>query len=224
MTSIESIYNKFFSKLSSSQQDFFRQHERPEQELLFKYLPTQCSVLEIGGGCGQTACVIDAILDESFRDKHIVIEPSLAAFHRVRGIKEQVHAKFQLKHGFLALDRSKQEALWEECKNVVNFSIKDLGITFDVISADCEGAFLPICEDFPDLLQNAKLVFLENDGDTPKHRSMMQENGFTLIHTQAHPYFNLKQGHGWTGRKITVDQLLKEIPSMLYFHEVWAKL
>jgi hypothetical protein len=221
---IQSLYDKFFSKLSKQEQEFFQQHERPEQEMLFKYLPRQCTVLEIGGGCGQTACVIDSILDDVYRDKHIVIEPSLNAFHRVKQLKEKIGAKFQLKHGFLATDRSKQELLWEDCKKVMNFTLQDLHLSFDVISADCEGAFIPICEDFPELLQNASLVFLENDGDTPKHRKMLQDNGFTIIHTQAHPYYNLKEDQGWTGRKTTVQELLKEIPSMLYFHEVWAKL
>ncbi len=221
---IQSIYDKFFSKLSKAEQDFFQHHERPEQEMLFKYLPRQCNVLELGGGCGQTACIIDSILDDTYRDKHVVIEPSLNAFHRVKQLKEKIGAKFQLKHGFLATDRLKQELLWEDCKKVMNFTLQDLGIEFDVISADCEGAFIPICEDFPELLEKASLVFLENDGDTTKHRKMLQENGFTVIHTQAHPYFNLKEDQGWTGRKITVQQLLQEITTMLYFHEVWAKL
>lgn len=222
--SIDSLYQKFFPKLSVSEQNFFKSHERPEQELLFKYLPKQCTVLEIGGGCGQTACIIDTILDEEYKSKHVVIEPSLAAFHRVKNIKEKLGAKFQLKHGFLASNREAQETLWEECKQVMNFRLSDLEGPFDVISADCEGAFLHICKDFPELLVEAKLVFLENDGDTPSHRQMLQDAGFKVIHTQTHPYYNLKEDQGWTGRKTNVEALIKDISSMLYFHEVWAKI
>lgn len=219
--SIQDVYDRFFFKLSKAQQEFFKSHERPEQELLYRYLPKRCTVLELGGGCGQTACVIDSILDETFRSKHLVIEPSLDAFHRVKQLQDTIDAQFQLKHAFLAKHRGPQEQLWDDCRRVQNIS--ELHDTYDVISADCEGAFVHVCNDFPELLTNAKMIFLENDGDTPAHRQMLIHAGFEVMHTQVHPYYNCKTDHGWKGRADTVEDFLKGLPSMLYFHEVWIK-
>lgn len=222
---IETIYNQFFSKLSKGEQEFFKSNERPEQELLNKYLPSEATVLEIGGGSGQTACIIDTILDPEYKSKHVVIEPSLLSFQKVKTIKEKIGGQFQIKFGFLAANREAQENLWPDCKQVQNFLYEDLGGPFDVISADCEGAFLHICKDFPELLQHAQLIFLENDGDTPNHRQLLLDNGFQCIHTQVHPYYHGILAHyPWNGRSKNIQELQNTVKNFLYFHEVWCKL
>ena len=49
--------------------------ERPEQELIAKYLPTECSVLELGGESGTTSLIINNILANNFKKKHVVVDP-----------------------------------------------------------------------------------------------------------------------------------------------------
>lgn len=61
--------------------------------------------------------------------------------------------------------------------NTITFNeIKDkYNIEFDTLVLDCEGAFYYILMDMPEILNNIKLIILENDYPNVSHRSYVGE-------------------------------------------------
>ena len=174
-TRLNQIYN-FLKRIPQLDLNFIARTELPEQALIAKFLPRNCTVLELGGESGTTAIVIDKILRDP--TQHIVVDPAMAAIKKMVGIKALTHSHFKTVRGFLGKNRKKQEELWDECKQCRMWDLKELEAMvskkFDVLVVDCEGAFLPIVEDFPELLTNAKLIIIEMDGpdkNVPKLRN-----------------------------------------------------
>ena len=64
------------SKVHNSDIQYRINIERPEQELIAKFLPSKCNVLEIGGESGTTSLIINSILDEAYKSKHVVVDPA----------------------------------------------------------------------------------------------------------------------------------------------------
>ena len=98
---------------------------------------------------------------------------------------------------------------------------------FDVLVIDCEGAFYNILNEFPEILDHTKLIIIEHDG--PQEginaiKNKLNNNNFTLIHSQCHPYIN---NPIWTDRLInTTDDLKKIDPTtnLVGFHQVFIKV
>jgi hypothetical protein len=219
---IYEVYRILKGMLSIAEMQKQETYERPEQELLCKFLPRKSTVLEVGGGQGCTAVVIEALLDPSFRSNHIVIEPSKSSYDAIVMRKQWTKSQFQVMYGFLGQNRKFQEDLWPDCKAVKNFLLQDLphSTEFDVLVADCEGALQGILTDFPNLLSQIKLVFLENDhSNCSDTRELLRQAQFTCVHAQVHPYV----GNSMMPFS-TVDELAKVLPGKLAFHEVWIKL
>ena len=145
--------------------------ERPEQELIAKFLPRDCCVLEFGGESGTTALIIDKIL--RYPERHVVVEPSSKSIEKLNNTKRIYNAKFEIAYGFLGKKRDLHEKLWDECKNCKMWSLIELQklvkSKFDVLIVDCEGAFYNILNDFPEILDNIKLIIIEMDGPDKKH-------------------------------------------------------
>ena len=228
-TRLNQIYN-FFKKIPQLDLNFIARTELPEQALIAKFLPRNCTVLELGGESGTTAIVIDKILRDP--TQHIVVDPAMAAIKKMVGMKALTHSHFKTVRGFLGKNRKKQEELWDECKQCRMWDLKELEAMvskkFDVLVVDCEGAFLPIVEDFPELLTNAKLIIIEMDGpdkNVPKLRKIIKDNNFELVHSQTHPYWNLGIKDNQIFKPIeTVNDLktLKINQNIIGFHEVWV--
>jgi len=206
----------------------FIQHERPEQELIAKFLQPDSRVLELGAGHGSTAVLIDKILSNP--QNHVVIDPSAGAIQRTTQNKEITNSQFHIIHGFLANDRTQQELLWPECKTVPNFSLDFCksqigGQDFDALIIDCEGAFLSITQDYPELLKNATIVIIEMDGDEQNkaetERALISNN-YTLVHSQCHPYFGWSE---WTDHRKSGYESLnpKYWHNGIGFHQVWIQ-
>lgn len=51
---------------------FYGRYERTERELLARHLPTHLPVVELGGGMGLVACIVNSLLEEPAR--HVVVE------------------------------------------------------------------------------------------------------------------------------------------------------
>ena len=70
---------------------------------------------------------------------------------------------------------------------------------------DCEGAFYYILQEMPDILQNIKLVIMENDYNTIEQKRFvdekMRQNGLERVHWEA---------GGWG-------------PCYPFFYEVWKR-
>ena len=91
--------------------------ERPEQELIAKYLPLRCNVLEIGGESGTASLIINFILEDNYKNKHIVIDPDNSSMPKLQTVKNIYSCEFQIIHGFLGHNRAVHEEIWSDCKN-----------------------------------------------------------------------------------------------------------
>lgn len=207
--------------------------ERPEQELIAKYLPSQCNVLEIGGESGTTSLIINSILQGNYKRNHIIVEPDNNSIPKLERVKNLYSSDFQIVHGFIGKTRSIHEEIWDGCKDKKMYSLNEIqsliNDKFDVLVVDCEGAFYNIVNEFPEILVDAKLIIIELDGDCKNIvplRNQIINKGFTLIHSQCHPYINNSKitTHPF-GVFNTVNDLKKITinSNLIGFHEVYAK-
>ena len=226
------LYNIYtqLSKLPNNDIRYRVNIERPEQELIAKFLPSQCNVLEIGGESGTTSLIVNSILDEPYKTKHVVVDPADTSIPKMNNVKNIYKTKFNIAHGFIGKDRSEHEKLWEGCKNKKMFSLNELETLisgkFDVLVIDCEGAFYNILNDFPEILDHTKLIIIEHDGPQEgitEIKNKLNHNNFSLIHSQCHPYIN---NPIWPDRLINTADDLKKIDTttnLVGFHEVYIK-
>jgi len=73
--------------------------ERPEQELIAKYLPNDCCVLEMGGESGTTSLIINKILKDP--SKHVIVDPSQTSIPKLLKTQELYRTNFTIAHGFV---------------------------------------------------------------------------------------------------------------------------
>jgi hypothetical protein len=205
--------------------------ERPEQEMIAKFLPNECCVLEMGGESGTTSLIINKILRDP--TKHVLVEPSVNSIPKLKKTEEIYNTKFQIAHGFVGRNRNEHEKLWPECKYRQMFDLPELENMvrqkFDVLVIDCEGAFYNILNDIPEILDNIKLIIIEMDGPdekVPFVRAKLIENKFELVHSQTHPYLNNGNANNLEfGVFDTVNDFhkLKCRKNMIGFHEVYVR-
>lgn len=205
--------------------------ERPEQEMIAKFLPNECCVLEMGGESGTTSLIINKILKDP--TKHVLVEPSVNSIPKLKKTEEIYNTKFQIAHGFVGRNRSEHEKLWPECKYRQMFDLPELENMvrqkFDVLVIDCEGAFYNILNDIPEILDNIKLIIIEMDGPdekVPFVRAKLIESKFELVHSQTHPYLNNGNTNNLEfGVFDTVNDFhkLKCRKNMIGFHEVYVR-
>jgi hypothetical protein len=87
---------------------------------------------------------------------------------------------------------------WEELNKKYN-------IQFDTLVLDCEGAFYNILMDMPEILDNIKLIIMENDYHNITKKEYVDE---VLLKNNFH--MSCSEGGGWG-------------PCKDYFYEVWKK-
>jgi hypothetical protein len=206
--------------------------ERPEQELIAKYLPNDCCVLEMGGESGTTSLIINKILKDP--TKHVLVEPSQNSLPKLLKTQKIYNTQFKIAYGFVGRKREEHEKLWSECKYRKMFDINELeslvNQKFDVLVIDCEGAFYNILIDMPEILDNIKLIIIEMDGPDDKIpfiRNKLIQNNFELVHSQTHPYLNNEDINNTAFGVINnVNELykLKCSKNIIGFHEVYIKL
>jgi FkbM family methyltransferase len=83
---------------------FYRRYERTERQLLRRHLDPSLPVVELGGGMGVVACVVNSRLSK--RDQHVVVEANPAMLPLIRRNRAANGAAFELIHGAIAYGRS----------------------------------------------------------------------------------------------------------------------
>jgi len=222
---LEELYIQL-SKYNNSDMNLRINIERPEQELIAKYLPYDCCVLELGGESGTTSLLINKIIKDP--SKHVIIEPSSNSIPKLYKTANIYDAKYKIVHGFIGLNRDIHKKLWPECEVSKMYDLdsinKLVNSKFDVLVVDCEGAFYNILNEFPDILDNIKLIIIENDGpqENVKHiRNKLKNNKFNLIHSQTHPFLNTTKN--WNINNVDDYKILKNSDNIIGFHEVYFK-
>jgi FkbM family methyltransferase len=189
--------------------------EYPEQYLTVEYLSSDAKVLEIGSNIGRNTLTIASLLDDPTQFVTLECNPTICKI--LEKNKQLNNFGFHIEPSALSERRlflKGDNTYTEETKpfgsieiNTIKWDdlISKYGINFDTIVADCEGALYYILKDRKDILNNIKLIIMENDYYIIDHKkyvdSVLLKHRFRLI--------KLVPG-GWG-------------PCFNYFYEVWSK-
>jgi FkbM family methyltransferase len=184
--------------------------------MVVKYLTGNEKVLEIGGNIGRNSLVIAHILEDNQKNlvvletddniaKQLIENRTLNKF--TFNIENSALSKRNLiQKGWDTIESNK---LLDGYKKVKTITLEELyskyNIQFDTLVLDCEGAFYYILMDMPEILDNVKLIIMENDywDISKKHYidSILKKNNF---------YVDYVESGGWG-------------PCSSNFFEVWKK-
>lgn len=175
--------------------------EYPEQLMSCLFLPSDAKVLEIGANIGRNTLVIASILED---DKNLVTLETMPSYVEILEVHKQLNGfGFHIVNAALSRRRLAQRpggwtsypvedgAILQD--NEIDLSLvtfdelqQRYNILFDTLVIDCEGAFYYILLDFPRLLDNIRLVIMENDYMDIAHKQYVDErlrsSGFECIY------------------------------------------
>ena len=153
--------------------------EYSEQMMAIKNLTGNEKVLEIGGNIGRNSLIIAYILNQKKNNKLVTLESSKVIYQKL--LHNKIHnpdLDFFIENSALSSKPLKQNK-WDtsfydentvlehdyELVNTITFQElqEKYKIEFDTLILDCEGAFYYILLDMPEILDNIKLIMIEND-------------------------------------------------------------
>ena len=158
--------------------------ELPEQKMSIRYLTGNEKVLEIGGNIGRNTLVISNIIDsknlvtlESDSNIAMQLEENRVLNGFEFHIENSALSKRKLiQNGWIT---TPSETLLNGYKwvNTITYEqlIQKYNIDFDTLVLDCEGAFYYILMDMPEILNNIKLIIMENDYNDISHKNYIDE-------------------------------------------------
>ena len=191
--------------------------ELPEQKMVVRYLSGDEKVLELGSNIGRNSLIIASILGSKNNNNFVTMETDKNTVKKLYEnrdlngfnfhIEDSALSKRQLIQigwntitsdvildGYFKVDTITLEQLYEKYK-----------IDFDTLVLDCEGAIYYILMDMPELLNNIKLIIIENDFNEIEKKdyvdNLLKENGF---------YIDYSETGGWG-------------PCYFNFFEVWKR-
>ena len=168
--------------------------ELPEQLLSVQYINPNSKVLEIGSNIGRNSCVIAKLLKDSSNLTTVeTIKKSIEILNKNRN---QNNLKFKIIEGALSKQPliqkgwrcqiQKDNIILPGFSKVKTFDYSYIKDKYDTLIIDCEGAFYYILIDFPEILNNVKLIIIENDFIDIKHKNyvddLLNKNGLKSIY------------------------------------------
>jgi FkbM family methyltransferase len=184
----------------------YLQQEYPEQIMSVRYLTGKEKILEIGGNIGRNSIVIGYILNKNNNNNLVSLETNTEDAKKLEYNRDLNKLDFYVENAALSKRKLIQKG-WntipvdecnEEDKNkyveVKTITWEELNkkynIVFDTLILDCEGAFYYILQDMPEILDNIKLILVENDYFNNERKkyvdSVLIKNGFYLDYTNCH--------------------------------------
>lgn len=175
------------------------QDELPEQQMVLRYFTGAEKVLEIGGNIGRNSLVIASLVDNA---NFVTLESDA---HIAKQLEENRYLNdftFHIENAALSKRRLIQRGwdtkpsdtleeghVWVNTINYADLKRK-YPIEFDTLVLDCEGAFYYILMDMPEILDNIKLIIMENDYfENPPHKeyvdSILKKNNFYVDYREA---------------------------------------
>ena len=211
ISKLKNIHSKLKIKYGSFDEEF------PEQTMVTQYFTGNEKVLEIGGNIGRNSLIIGHILRENNNNNFVTLESDSHIANQLRQNRNLNNMNFYIENSALSKrkliqkgwDTIVSETLLDGYKNVNTITYDELyskyTIKFDTLVLDCEGAFYYILMDMPEILDNIKLIIMENDyWDINKKQyidKILNENNF---------YVDYVESGGWG-------------PCYDNFFEVWKK-
>ena len=209
---IETQLRKLHSNLKMKYGNFY--NELPEQKMAVRYLTGNEKVLELGANIGRNSLIIGSIVNQ---DHFVTLECDELTVNQLTENRDLNNMKFNIEHAALSnrtliqkgWDTIPSDVLQEGYQWVNTIALDALkrkyNIDFDTLVLDCEGAFYYILMDMPDILNDIKLIIMENDYNDITHKNyidaVLKQNGF---------YVEYSEGGGWG-------------PCTDRFFEVWKK-
>ncbi len=210
------VYNKLIqihSNLKLKYGSF--DEEFPEQKMVVRYLKGDETILEIGSNIGRNSMIISYILKNS--ENLVTLETDHINCTHLKENRELNNFHFHIEPSALSKRKLIQKG-WDTIPsdNLLNgFSWvntitldelnKKYNKIFDTLILDCEGAFYYILMDFPEILDNIKLIIVENDYKNIEHKKYVNE---VLIKNRFYNDYSEIGGGG---------------PCMFCFYEVWKR-
>lgn len=191
--------------------------EIPEQNMVLRYLTGSEKVLELGANIGRNTLIIASILKRQQNNNFVTLECDVNIANQLKENRDINNFTFHIESKALS-NRKLIQRGWETMvsdellpgyKPVNTITLNELNtkynIVFDTLVLDCEGAFYYILLDMPEILNNVRLIIMENDyHELAKKKEIdqiLKTNGF---------YRDYFEGGGWG-------------PCCGFFFEVWKK-
>ena len=190
---IKNIHSKLKLKYGSFNE------ELPEQKMAVKYLNGNEKVLEIGGNIGRNSLIIASILDN--QSNLVTLESDANIAKQLTENRNLNNFKFHIESSALSNRKLIQKGWntipsnilqngfkWVNTITLDNLKTK-YNIEFDTLVLDCEGAFYYILIDMPEILNNIKLIIMENDYHHINHKKYIDQvlsaNNFHVDYVQS---------------------------------------
>ena len=188
--------------------------ELPEQKMVVRYLTGKEKVLEIGGNIGRNTLIIASIV---LNNNFVTLESDVNIAKQLEENRALNNFNFYIESSAL----SKRKLIQKGWDTIVSDTIQPgynwvntitlhelnlkYNIEFDTLVLDCEGAFYYILIDMPEILDNIKLIIMENDYHDITHKQYIDD-----ILTKSNFNRDYVEGGGWG-------------PCHSNFFEVWKK-
>lgn len=212
-TIIDHKLKKLHKKLKIKYGNF--NEELPEQEMTAKYLTGNEKVLEIGGNIGRNSLIIASIINNN---NFVSLESDTDISKQLEENRNLNNFKFHIENSALSKRKLIQKGWDTKPSNVLEdgykwvniINLEELNrkynIVFDTLVLDCEGAFYYILKDMPEILNNIKLIIMENDYHDISHKKYVDS-----VLKKYYFFCDYTRGGGWGCCKNN-------------FFEVWKKL
>lgn len=199
--------------------------EFPEQGMAMRFLTGDEKVLEIGANVGRNSLLINSILAKKGNDNFVTLESDAGIASQLQENRDNNGMTFHIEASAL----SKRKLIQRGWDTIVSDTVlsgyhavstitwdelcEKYKIAFDTLILDCEGAFYYILNDMPTILDNIKLVIMENDYYILDHKKYLDDElskrGFKRAYVQC---------GGWECRHFN-----KFPDTYMNFFEVWKK-
>lgn len=199
--------------------------EFPEQGMAMRFLTGDEKVLEIGANVGRNSLLINSILAKKGNNNFVTLESDAGIASQLKENRDKNNMTFHIEASAL----SKRKLIQRGWDTIVSDTVlpgyhavstitwdelcDKYKIAFDTLILDCEGAFYYILNDMPSVLDNIKLVIMENDYYTEEHKKYLDDElskrGFKRVYVQC---------GGWECRYYN-----KFPNTYMNFFEVWKK-
>ncbi len=196
---IDNKLAKLHSKLKINYGSFYE--EFPEQKMAAIFLTGAEKVLEIGGNIGRNSLIIASILENS--NNLVTLECDENIAKQLTENRDLNDLQFHIECSALSNRKliqkgwdtkpTESEILEEGYNWVKTITLDNLkskySLVFDTLVLDCEGAFYYILMDMPEILNNIKLIIMENDYHNITHKNYVDEtlrrHNFNVAYVEA---------------------------------------
>lgn len=162
--------------------------EKPEQDLVKKYILSYDTVLELGARYGTVSCAINSKLYN--KSKQVSVEPDDRVWDALEKNMNNNNCNFNIIKGFISKkklnlfhkDRDYGTTyILDESTNINCYSLNDIKNTynikhFSVLVADCEGGLELFLYENPELYSELRLIIFEADYPNKCNYDLIRNN------------------------------------------------